>query len=89
MRENPSARRDESPIAGRGLSTRMPAAPVLMSAKSIPANRKKRITSVTRGDRGNEPETPPEDVFPKTGWVISGDGTTVVIECDGADTGVI
>ena len=84
MRDTPSAKRDESPSAGRGLPIRIPATPVLMSAKMIPAIRRNRSISVTGADTGREPGNSPDEVFWRAVTVVSGAGVTEATDDPGA-----
>jgi hypothetical protein len=84
IRDTPSARRDESPSAGRGLPIRIPDTPVLIRAKRIPATRRNRSISVTRVDTGREPANSPEGVLWRIVTVVSGAGVTEATDDPGA-----
>ena len=85
IRDTPSARRHESPSAGRGLPIRIPATPVLMSANRIPAIRRNRSISVTGADTGREPANSPGGVLWRFVMGVSGAGVTEATDDPGAD----
>ena len=59
MRERPRPKSEERAKAGSVPSIRIPAFPVLTSAKRTPANRRKRSISVTKADCRIVSKSPP------------------------------